>query len=246
MAEVERFSLAGKNALVTSGTTGIGRATAVRLAEAGCRVMVFGRSSAALQLALAAMPEESGVIGTTADQSVPADVARVFEEFDSRIGRLDILVNSAAIGARSITEAEPEQIEYVLKTNVLGVLLCTQMAATRMLAQGSGHIIQMSSMSTEVYDTGADLYVSTKTAIEGLSISLRRTLSKRGVKLTMISPGSVGTDMTDEDPETEAEMILAGRMLRPEDIADAILYALQQPERSLITQLQIRPLYQHI
>lgn len=241
----ESQSLSGKAIIVTGGTTGIGRATAVRLVAAGANVLIFGRNEKELTEALADLRDagDGQVHGLTADTSKPEDVKSVFQEADRLLGGLDILVNNAALAANSIVDSEYSEWEYVVQTNLLGYMSCCREAIDRMAAKGVGHIVNIGSMSAQVREPGSDVYVATKSGIEGFSESLRKNIGEKGVKVTLIEPGLVGTEMTvdqvpkEEQPEQEAE----GKMLKAEEIAEAVHYALIQPKRCDVVMIQIRP-----
>ena len=240
-------SLIGKAVVITGGTTGIGRAAAALLVAQGARVLIFGREEQALQEALSdigGQAQSGGEIhGLTADQSKHEDVARVFAEADQRLGGVDILVNNAAQAAGSILDSDYAEWAFVVQTNVLGYMACCREAVDRMKARGGGHIVNVGSLSAKIREEGSDVYVATKAAIEGFSESLRKQVNGQGVKVTLIEPGLVGTDMTasntppPEQPQKEQE----GQMLTAEDLARSVLYALQQPARCDVILIQIRP-----
>jgi NADP-dependent 3-hydroxy acid dehydrogenase YdfG len=244
----ERSELAGKSVVLTGGTTGIGRTTALRLVAAGANVVTFGRNEPELQDALKDIREKQSsgggqVVGLIADASKPADIERIFREADEKFGGVDILINNAALGAGSIIESDLNEIEYVVATNLLGYMYCCKYAIERMKAKGRGHIVSIGSMSALTREKGSDLYVATKTGVEGFSEALRKQANELGIKVTLIEPGLVGTDMTtdqvpkEQQPEKEAK----GEMLKAEDIAECVYYTLTQPERCDVVKVQIRP-----
>lgn len=238
-------NLAGKAVVVTGGTTGIGRATAHRLVAAGANVLIYGRHEQELADALADLRNAGSgrVFGLTADQSRYEDVQRVFAEADEKLGGVDILVNNAALPANSILDSDYTEWQYVVATNLLGYMACCREAIDRMSRKGVGHIVSVGSMSAQVREEGSDVYVATKSGIEGFSESLRKQVNGKGIKVTLIEPGLVGTEMTvdqvpkEEQPEKEAQ----GTMLKAEEIAEAVYYTLIQPERCDVVLLQIRP-----
>lgn len=245
-AEYTEFrNLSGKSVIITGGTTGIGRATARRLLLAGANVLIFGREEAAVQEALADMEGlgSGKVHGLSADVSKHEDVVRVFAEADSRFGGLDILINNAAQGAHSIEEMPYEEFHSVLSTNLIGYMDCAREAVNRMKAKGEGHIVNIGSMSAWTREENADVYVATKAGIEGFSESLRKQVNKKGIKVTLIEPGLVGTDMTvDQVPvEGQPAKIEAGEMLKAEDLAETVYFTLIQPQRCDLVFVQIRP-----
>lgn len=244
----ENRNLAGKSILVTGGTTGIGRTTAVRLVQEGAHVVTFGRHEQELNDALKDIqgshaPGTGKVVGLIADSSKPEDIERVFRAADDRFGGVDILVNNAALGAGSIVETDLEEIQYVVAANLLGYIYCCKHAVQRMKDKGKGHIVNIGSMSSLVREKGSDLYVATKSGIEGFSEALRKQVNELGIKVTLIEPGLVGTDMTtDQVPkEEQAKKEAEGEMLKAEDIAECVYYTLTQPERCDVVKVQIRP-----
>ena len=239
-------NIEGKAAIVTGGTTGSGRATARLLAERGARVLIFGRDENDLQEALNELKQCGEVHGVQADQSRLEDVQRIFAEADTQLGGVDILVNNAAVSAGGIQESELEEIRYGLEANVLGYMACTKEAVTRMKAKGAGHIVCVGSLSADQREEENDVYVATKAAIQAFSESLRKGINPLGIKVSLIEPGRVGTDMPSESPEEQAQKQQRGEMLKAEDIAEAVHYCLTQPARCDVIVVQIRPHLQSI
>jgi NADP-dependent 3-hydroxy acid dehydrogenase YdfG len=243
----EPRSLAGKSVVITGGTTGIGRTTACRLAADGANILIFGRHEQELQDALkdiqSAANSTAKVHGLTADASKPEDVDRVFQEADSKLGGVDVLVNNAALGGESVLDTDYSEIQNIVETNVLGYMNCAKQAIERMKAKGEGHIVNIGSMSDTVRESGSDVYVATKAAINGFSEALRKQVNEQGIKVSLIEPGLVGTDMTAENtpPEEQPEKIEKMEMLRTEDIAECVHYTLIQPKRCDVVHVQIRP-----
>lgn len=234
--------VAGKNVLVTGGTTGIGRAIVVALATRGARVLTLGRDESDLEDALREVRDAGGEAhGLVADLSRVEDVRRAFTEVDRRLDRLDILVNNAAVYGEEFEEQTLENIDYVVRTNIVGYLACAHEAVLRMKRSGEGHVVLVGSMSADLREESGSTYVATKAAIQAFAESLRKTVNEDGIKVTVIEPGKVATDMVDM-PEAEMEKRIAElQMLRPEDIAATVLFALVQPKRTDIVSLQIRP-----
>ena len=237
-----------KSILITGGTTGIGRATALLLAAQGARVMIFGRHEQELTDAMNDIREAGGEVrGLTADVSDPKDIQCVFNEFDQQMEKLDILINNAALGYGSVMEGGYPEWEYILKTNLLGYMAMTNEAVERMNANGWGHIVNIGSMSADVREKDSSVYVATKSGIEGFSEALRKEVNAQGIKVTLIEPGAVGTDMQSQySPEEQRERIEKMKMLRAEDIAACVLYTITQPKRCDVVMLQIRPHLQEI
>jgi NADP-dependent 3-hydroxy acid dehydrogenase YdfG len=240
--------VADKSILITGGTTGIGRSTAILLAAQGARVMIFGRHEQELDEAMTDIRQAGGEVrGLTADVSDPEDIRRVFQEFDRQLDRLDILINNAALGYGSVMEGGYPEWEYILKTNLLGYMAMSHEAVERMKANGWGHVVNIGSMSADVREKDSSVYVATKSGIQGFSEALRKEVNPLGIKVTLIEPGAVGTDMQSEySPKEQRKQIEKMEMLRAEDIAACVLYTITQPKRCDVVSLQIRPHLQSI
>jgi NAD(P)-dependent dehydrogenase (short-subunit alcohol dehydrogenase family) len=236
-------SLEGKRILLTGGTTGIGRAIALRLAGDGCQLFTFGRSQEDLDTALQAVKDAGGDMdGITIDQAKQEDVDRLFEEIENRWGGLDILINNAALPAETIETTEDWR--YVLDANLGGYLACTQ-KALKLMEEGAD-ILNIGSMSAKVREENADVYVATKTGIEGWSDSLAKQLNPKGIRVTLIEPGLVDTDLLSIPKEERPEKLEKMEMLPADDIAECVYFCLTMPKRCAITRVHVRPLKQPI
>lgn len=233
-----------KRIIITGGTTGIGRATAEFLISLGGRVFILGRDTEDFDTAFKEIKEkyhQSELYGTTADMSKKEDVNRIFTMADICMGGVDILINNAAVAAESLKEENQDEIRYIVDTNITGYLAAARAAVKRMSKQESGHIINIGSMSNETRDGSGTIYVATKAAIEGFTASLRKEVNSLGIKVTLIEPGAVTSDMQAGSKEEHQEKIDKLEMLEAEDIAMSIWFCLCQPKRSDIVSLQIRP-----
>ena len=238
---LETLSVARKAVVIPGGTTGMGAAAAQLLVANGARVVVCGRHAEELNQTLSELRSDGGeAYGLTADITLTEDVARLFALADEKLGGVDILINCAAVPARSILEASPEECQYVVRANVVGTMLCAREAIARMRRRGSGHIVNLGSMANYVEDQGASLYVATKSAIHGLSASLRKEVNDLGIKVSLIEPGGVASAMLSETDEQKQEMQAEMTILSVEDIAACILYCLTQPARVDVIGVQIR------
>jgi NADP-dependent 3-hydroxy acid dehydrogenase YdfG len=239
---MKRDCFIGKNALITGGTSGIGLAIAKKLSLLGANVMIFGRTKSHLREAIYEIKPTGGqVVGVLADVSDQLEIDGVFDKIDSLFGKIDIFINNAALPARRVVSANYQEIEKVLNVNILGYLYCASKAIRRMKKNGSGHIVNIGSMSAKVKEENADLYVATKSAIEGFSEALRKQANRAGIKISLIEPGSVGTNMVSENFEEQSKMQTDLTMLKAEDIAEAVLFCLTRPERCDIMNIQIKP-----
>jgi NADP-dependent 3-hydroxy acid dehydrogenase YdfG len=245
--DYEPVSLNNKNILITGGTTGIGRSTAILLAAQGAQVMIFGRHEKELDDAMRDIKDTGGsVSGTVADTSNPKDIKRVFQEVDKQLGNLDVLINNAALGYKSVMEGEYEDWSYIVNTNLLGYMAMAHEAIERMKSKKQGHIINVGSMSADVREKDSSVYVATKAGIQGFSEALRKEVNPLGIKVSLIEPGAVGTDMQPQSPEEQRKLEEKLEMLKAEDIATCILYTLTQPKRCDVVMVQIRPHLQSI
>ena len=243
----EIVRLDGKVAIITGGTTGIGRATALLLARYGVKVVIYGRKEDPLEDALNDLKETGGQYhGLTADQAYEDDIKRVFSETKEHFGDIDILVNNAAVSAGSALEMSYDEALYTLRANILGYMTCTREAVAMMRRKGGGHIVNVGSLSAVEREAGSDVYVATKSAIQGMSESYRKQLAQEKIRVSLIEPGQVGTNLSTEEPDVEqqVERQAEGRQLEAEDLARAVYYILTQPERSNILELHIAPAQQ--
>jgi NADP-dependent 3-hydroxy acid dehydrogenase YdfG len=240
--------LAGKVALVTGASSGIGAATAVGLAEAGAAVAIGARRRDRLD-ALAGKLRDGGAtvlqldLDVTEEQQCRTAVARTREE----LGGLDVLVNNAGVMLLgTIVGADTEDWRRMLETNVLGVMYMTHAAIEGMLEQGSGDIVNMSSVAGRVARNGAGVYNASKWAVNAFSESLRQEVTQRGVRIGLVEPGAVTTELTDHITQPAAKAaalaVHAGvRALQAEDIARAVLYLVTQPPHVAVNEVLIRP-----
>lgn len=237
-------SMKGKRILITGGTTGIGRATAILLASQGARIMIFGRHRQPLDETMEAingLDVETDCFGMTADVADPKDIKRIFDIVDSQFRNLDILINNAALPYESIMEGTYQDWQYIINTNLLGYMACCNEAVKRMKENTSGHIVNIGSISADQRGKDSSVYVATKAGIQGFNESLRKEVNELGIKVSLIEPGLVGSDMIEEDAQEQRKKIAAMEMLKAEDIAMSVLYCLSQPRRCDVISLQIRP-----
>lgn len=242
-------NVSGKCILLTGGTTGIGRATALLLASMGARVLLTGLDQAHLEDTLKVAGKlgvGDKIRGIITDMSTSEGIEKIFSELDSHFDNLDVLINNAALAYQSIAEGNYNEWEYIIKTNLLGYLACSNRAIQKMKARKAGHIINIGSMSADVREKGSSVYVATKAGIQGFSESLRKEVNELGIKVSLIEPGAVGTDMQPSTPEEQREKQKHLEMLTAEDIAYSVLYCLAQPPRCDVVELKIRPHLQEI
>jgi 3-oxoacyl-[acyl-carrier protein] reductase len=234
------FSLKDKVALVTGASQGIGRDTALALAEVGAKVAVAARNEEKLS-ALVADIAAAGGCGLAVKMDV-ADAEQVkagFKQVLEKFGRLDILVNNAAITRDGLAiRMKPDDWEAVLRTNLTGAHLCIQQALPTMMKARAGRIINISSVVAQSGNAGQANYVAAKAGIIGLTKAIAIEIASRNITVNAVAPGFVETPMTDVLPDKVKEelkmRIPLGRMGSARDVAAAILF-LASDEAGYIT-----------
>jgi len=240
-AHTQMPSLKGKRAIITGGTTGIGRAIAVLLASEGVKVFICGRDPDHLADALARIREVGEGDGMTIDLS-EADASKTFVDAGTRaLGGLDIAVVNAAIAASGLTEMSEADLRYAIATDFTAYLLTAHAAAAALVDRGD--IVLIGSMSAHVLGPSSTVYAGIKYGIQGFTEALRRELGPKGIRVANVEPGKTGSDMQEPDisPEEQREAIGKDEMLRAEDIAVGVHYLLTQPRRAVVQQLTITP-----
>ena len=239
---IEELSLAGKRILVTGGTTGIGRACLIRLAQAGAKVLTFGRHQAELDDALDGARQQGGdVRGLVADVSDKADVAKVFAAVDRELGGLDILVNNAAVKASTVQDTPDDEWRYAVETDFLGYLACARAAIERLHTTGGGNLVFVGSLAAEQRRASGSVYAGIKAGVETYAKTLRKELIDTGIRVSIVEPGLVSADLQGFTVEEQHEREAKDEMLYAEDIADAMRFVLTRPERTSITLMQVEP-----
>lgn len=225
----------GKVVLVTGGTSGIGKATALAFAKEGAKVVVSGRREAEGTAVVADIKKTGGEAAfVQADVAKEADIKRLVDETVRTYGRLDVAFNNAGVEWMGGTVADATEADYrrVFDINVWGVLAAMKHEIPVMLKTGGGAIINTSSIAGHVGMGGASIYIASKHAVEGLTKTAALEYAKQGVRVTAVAPAAIATDMIDrftggKDSDTSkqlAAMHPVGRMGRPEEVAAAVLY----------------------
>jgi len=247
VSEVAR-PLSGKVALVTGASSGIGEATAVALAEAGAAVAIGARRRDRLDDLAARLSDAGGkVVPLDLDVTDEASCRDAVARTRAELGGLDVLVNNAGVMLLgTIVGADPEDWRRMLDTNVLGLMYMTHAAIDGMLEQGSGDVVNISSTAGRTARAGAGVYNASKWAVNAFSESLRQEVTQRGVRIGLVEPGAVTTELTDHITQPEAKaaslaMHAGMRALQAEDIARAVLYLVTQPPHVAVNEVLIRP-----
>lgn len=230
-------SIGARVALVTGGSRGIGRATAMRLADMGAPVAICGRDARALERTAAELRKSSSrVFAQIADVTQPAEIASLIGKVEETLGPISILVNNAGIGLFGPAhEKSEEDWDRVMSTNLKSVFLVSKAIIPSMLRQGRGDIINISSLAGRNTFAGGGLYCASKWGLQGLSGCMAEDLREHGIRVSVVCPGSVATDFSGHPKE-------ASKALQPEDVAHAVAMLVTQSAQSFVSEVQIRPL----
>jgi NADP-dependent 3-hydroxy acid dehydrogenase YdfG len=231
-------ALAGKTAIVTGASSGIGAATARALAEEGVRVAGGARRVDRLETEIA----------LALDVTDPASCERFVAEAVERLGGLDVLVNGAglALGREPFDASTEEDERIVLETNVNGLVRMTRLSLPH-IGDG-GHIVNIGSVAGRAAYPNGSLYVTSKFAVRGFTYALREDLLGRPIRITTVDPGLVETDFSlvrfRGDEETARAVYTGIEAMQPDDIADCIVFALTRPARVNVDEIVVKALNQ--
>ena len=226
-------------ALVTGGTKGIGYAIAEAMMRAGNQVAILGRSSEAVSTAERSLAKNTGakVIGVEGDVRDATSVDRAMHQVITSLGGLDVLVNCAGVGVGApIADLRVEEWDRIIGTNLTGVFNCCKAAIPHLRARGGGWIVNISSLSSTGPFPGGAAYVASKAGVNAFSDALMQELRDDNIRVTTILPGSVATGFSGREPGSGADW-----KLLPEDVARAVVSALDFPPRSLPSRIDVRP-----
>ncbi len=226
-------SYENKVALVTGGTSGIGKATAIAFAEAGAKVVLTGRRETEGKKVVAEIEKSGGTASFfQADFSKDAEVRAAVDFVVSTYGRLDVAFNNAGVeSVVPLSEITEEKYRAVFDINVWGVLNAMKHEIAAMLKTGGGAIVNTSSVAGHVGIAQATIYVGSKHAVEGMTKCVALEFAKQNIRVNTVSPAAIATDMIDRAAGKEGEardalkaMHPVGRFGKPEEIAAAVLY----------------------
>jgi NADP-dependent 3-hydroxy acid dehydrogenase YdfG len=244
--------LQGKVCVVTGASSGIGEATARRLAGAGAAVAVAARREDRLR-------ELADEIGANGGKALPiqADITdeeeanAVIRRTKDELGRLDVLVNNAGVMLLGpVAGADTEDWRRMVNLNLLGLFYCTHAALPIMGEQGSGHVVNVSSVAGRTAQLGAAVYNATKWGVCAFSEALRQEVLHANVRVTIVEPGMVVTELGDHITNPMAKAAVddmhkkTKSPLQAEDIAESIFYAVSQPQHVNVNEILVRPLEQ--
>jgi NAD(P)-dependent dehydrogenase (short-subunit alcohol dehydrogenase family) len=228
--------LTAKIALVTGGGRGIGAAIASRLAELDAQIVVCARSEKTISTTAKEITGKGGkATAIAADVADEMSVQRLAAEVKSRFGHLDILVNNAGVGSFStaLHQLEPAEWDRVMNTNLRGVYLCIR-AFVPMMTSGA-HIVNISSLAGKNALPNGAVYAASKWGLNGLSYSVAEELRGQGIRVSVVCPGSVNTELSPHEGKSKA------KMLQPGDVAHAVAAIVTQEPQSFMSEVLLRP-----
>lgn len=243
--------LQGKVALVTGASSGIGEATALALAKAGATVAVAARRVDRLEALVRRIIDDGGkALAIAADVGDESQAQSMVEKTLLAFERIDILVNNAGVMLLgSVEGANTREWNEMVNVNLMGLAITTHAVLPTMTAQEHGHIVNISSVAGRFAFTNCAIYNATKFGVNGFSDALRQEVSLHKIRVTLIEPGIVETELTDHITTSEIKQREKARLqritaLQSEDIADAILYAVTQKPHVNVNEILIRTIDQ--
>jgi NAD(P)-dependent dehydrogenase (short-subunit alcohol dehydrogenase family) len=238
MTDETRDSLTGQVAVITGAGRGIGAAIARKLAEMGALAVLCGRTRAPLESTAAAIARAGGraEIAECDVMELPS-VEKLAARVDRSFGRLDILVNNAGIGGFGgpLHQMPPESWDKVLNTNLRGVYYCIRALAPLMIRARAGHIVNISSLAGKNPLPNGAAYAASKWGLNGLSYSVAEELRAYNIRVSVVCPGSVDTELT---PHTGKD---PHKMLQPDDVAHVVAMLVTQAPQSFASEVLLRP-----
>jgi NADP-dependent 3-hydroxy acid dehydrogenase YdfG len=238
----------GKVAIITGASSGIGYATAIALSKGGAKVAIGARRTDLLDRLQNEIIQNGGdVFSQKLDVTQKSDCNLFVKATVKKYGTVDILVNNAGIMPLSfVKKLKVDEWDKMIDVNIKGVLYCTAAVLPYMLEKQSGHIVNISSVAGRVVFPAGSVYCATKHAVTAFSEGLRQELSPRSnIRITTIEPGVVATELTntitDDSLKGFIENTKKMEALKAEDIANAILFAVQAPSHVNVNEVLIRP-----
>lgn len=228
-------SLASKLALVTGASRGIGLAVATVLRDAGAHVVRLARS--------VGTQTSDGWTDVQCDVADPTAVGRAIAQVLAERGVPDIVVNNAGIFfIKPVAETTSDDFTRTIAVNLTAPFLVVRTLAPHLVQRGTGHFVTVGSVSDHVAYTGSIAYAASKYGLRGMHEVLRAELSRTGVRTTLVSPGPVNTPIWDPvDPDARPGFTKRNAMLAPEDVAQAVLFAVTRPARVDVTEIRLMP-----
>ena len=238
MEATNKTSLTGQVAVVTGAGRGIGAAIAATIARLGAAVVLCGRTRKPLESTAAAISKAGGRAEALAcDVTELRSVGAVAAHVDQTLGRIDILVNNAGVRGFGgpLHQLPPESWDHVLNTNLRGVYYCIRAFAPMMIRAHGGHIVNISSLAGKNALPNGAAYAASKWGLNGLSYSVAEELRVHNIRVSVICPGSVDTELSPHAGKDPA------KMLQPEDVAHAVVMLVTQAPQSFVSEILLRP-----
>ena len=240
--------LAGKVALVTGASSGIGEAAAVALAEAGATVALAARRADRLAALVQRIEAAGGkALALAADMAVEEQAVGAVEDTVARLGRIDILINSAGImQAGGIEGANLAEYRRVIEINLLGTVYTSQAAVPHMLAQGEGDIITISSLAGRKGGPQTNSYSASKHAVNAMTEGMRQELGGRNIRVSILMPGATRTEVAEGISDPNVRQMIASHVSKdgavdPSETAQALIFMLTMPRHVNISEIIVRP-----
>lgn len=236
-----------QNVLITGGGTGIGQATAWRLAAAGCPVVVAGRRETKLEETVAGAPKGAGIRTCVADVADRDSATRMIEKATDMMGQVDVLVHAAGVNIknRTMLEMRPEQFDTIMAVNATGAYNCFWAVLPQMRERRDGLIVNITSISgIRAYDLGGIAYCASKFAQSGMGTAIGTEEAHRGIRVTNIYPGEVDTPLLEKRPQPVSDERRAA-MLRADDVAHMVHAIMQLPPHAQVAEMVIKPTVQN-
>lgn len=225
------MDLADKVAIVTGASSGIGKATTEALGRKGCLVALVARREDRLEAMAEKMDTRTLVLPT--DVTDGNAVATMVETVSEQLGDIDILVNNAGVSRGGpVEEADLTEMRQSIRVNLEGVMNVTHAVLPSILHSGGGDILTVSSLSARFPQEGGSAYTASKFGVNGFCRSLRKEMSDKSVRVTIVMPGPVITELNDWEHWD-------GRAMDPADIADTIVFALSRPDHVELTDISV-------
>jgi len=243
-------SLKGKVVFITGASSGIGRACAEAFAADGAKLVLVARNAGSLDEVKASIAKEHPaveVFSAPMDVTKKKDVFSLVENLPAAFREIDILVNNAGLGLGldKLHEADPDDWDRMIDTNVKGLLYATRAILPSMVKRGSGHVINIGSVAGRDIYPGGNVYCATKFAVKGLTRALKVDLLGTGVRVSTIDPGMVETNFSNvrfKGDSARAKKTYEGMTpLLADDIADAVVWAASRPARVNILEMVVMP-----
>jgi NADP-dependent 3-hydroxy acid dehydrogenase YdfG len=232
--------VSGKAVLITGGGSGVGQAAARLFAQAGARVAITGRDESKLHATAEVAP---GVFFKTCDVADPASVAELVKAVTTTLGRIDILVNNAGtnIKARRMRELTVESWDRLVRTNLDGAFYCIREVLPQMIARKDGVIVNVNSVSGKrAYPLAGAGYAAGKFGLHAVAGCLAAEEVESGIRVSSVYPGEIDTPILEERP-TPVTAEQRAKILKPEDVAGAILWVAGLPPHVSVPELIIKP-----